>query len=113
MWARSGTTPFLAAFNCPNTSVRTPHRTITTTPLQALALLNSSLVDRQSEALADRVQRKHPNDETAQLHEIYQLIFQRDPSPPEESDAKPFVTEHGLQHFCVVLFNSSEFVYVD
>jgi hypothetical protein len=80
---------------------------------QALALLNSSLVDRQSEALADRVQRKHPNDETAQLHEIYQLIFQRDPSPPEESDAKPFVTEHGLQHFCVVLFNSSEFVYVD
>jgi len=47
--------PLLDAFDCPDPSVKTPRRGVTTTPLQALALMNNSFVQRQAEKLAARV----------------------------------------------------------
>src|ERR1051326_6979340 len=44
----SGKDPLLEAFDCPDPSVKTPRRGVTTTPLQALALMNSSFVQRQA-----------------------------------------------------------------
>ncbi|HEV3022250.1 MAG TPA: DUF1549 domain-containing protein, partial [Pirellulales bacterium] len=41
---RSGTSPLLDAFDCPDPSTIAPSRAVTTTPLQALSLLNDSFV---------------------------------------------------------------------
>ena len=41
---RGGRNPFLDTFDCPDPSVTTPKRAATTTPLQALALMNNALV---------------------------------------------------------------------
>jgi len=46
MNVNSGKEPLLDAFDCPDPSVKTPRRGITTTPLQALALMNNSFVQR-------------------------------------------------------------------
>src|SRR5262249_21297073 len=49
-WARGGRSGFLDAFDCPDPATTAPRRAVTTTPLQALALLNNALTLR----LADR-----------------------------------------------------------
>ncbi|MEM7263639.1 MAG: DUF1553 domain-containing protein [Planctomycetota bacterium] len=113
MWVRSGTSNFLEAFDCPNTSVRTPKRVVTTTPLQALTLLNSGFMDRQSEALANRVGRLVGDTFRERVATAYRLVLQRPPDPKELELAKDFVREEGLREFCLVLLNSSEFLYVD
>ena len=113
LWARSGPSPFLAAFDCPNTSVRTPVRATTTTPLQALALLNSPLADELAQAMTERVERLGGKNAEDRIRAIYQHALQRAPSGEELAAALPFAAEHGLREFCLVLFNSNEFVYVD
>jgi hypothetical protein len=48
MNVNSGKDPLLDAFDCPDPSVKTPRRGVTTTPLQALGLMNGSFVQRQA-----------------------------------------------------------------
>lgn len=56
-WARGGHNRLLDTFDCPDPSTITPRRSVTTTPLQALALLNNSFVLRMADALADAALR--------------------------------------------------------
>ncbi|HKB35188.1 MAG TPA: DUF1549 domain-containing protein, partial [Gemmataceae bacterium] len=58
MNVNSAKSPLLDAFDCPDPSVKTPRRSTTTTPLQALALMNNSFVQRQAKHFAARVQRE-------------------------------------------------------
>jgi hypothetical protein len=55
---RGGRSSLLDTFDCPDPSSSAPHRAITTTPLQALSLLNNAFVLRLSEAMASRIQRE-------------------------------------------------------
>ena len=55
MWTRGGRSGLLDAFDCPDPSTTTPKRAVTTTPLQALALLNNSFVLRMADKFAQRV----------------------------------------------------------
>ena len=48
----SAKSPLLEAFDCPDPSTKTPRRAVTTTPLQALALMNNSFVLRQAKCSA-------------------------------------------------------------
>ena len=50
----SGKDPMLEAFDCPEPSVKAPRRGTTTTPLQALELMNNSFVQRQAKYFAER-----------------------------------------------------------
>ncbi len=54
-WARGGRNPLLDTFDCPDPSVTSPQRGVTTTPLQALVLLNNSFLLRMSDHFAARV----------------------------------------------------------
>jgi len=116
-WVRSGRNEFLDVFDCPDPSTTAPRRAVTTTPLQALALLNNSFTLRMAERLAARARREAAGGESAsleqQIRKVYALAFQRIPEAPEVSDAKAFVAGHGLAAFCRVIFNSNEFLYVD
>ena len=54
----SAKSPLLDALDCPDPAVKTPRRGVTTTPLQALAMMNDTFVIRQAKALADRARRR-------------------------------------------------------
>jgi hypothetical protein len=105
--------PFLDTFDCPDPSVMTPVRVQTTTPLQALSLLNNPFVVEQSSHFAERVIRAVGSNPLDQARVAYQQISLADPSDHELQALAGFVREYGLDSLCRVLFNSNEFLYVD
>lgn len=112
-WARSGTSTFLAAFDCPDTAVRSPRRTVTTTPTQALALLNSPFANKHALALTAWVEREVARTRRDRVVVVYERVLQRSPDATERSLAVDFLRENDLVDFCLVLLNSNEFLYVD
>jgi hypothetical protein len=110
---RSGTSHLMDTLDCPDPSVATPRRSVTTTPLQALTLLNNVFTEHYAARFAERLKREAPEDVAAQIRRAYALAFGREPAAEEVDFAKRFVDERGLDQFCIVLFNSSEFMYVD
>lgn len=119
---RGNRNPFLDNFDCPDPSVATPQRSQTTTPLQALSLLNNALIysvcdsltDSIQEAISQQSREKGINTQELSLSVIkaYQKILLRNPSPDELNAALEFAAKHGLSNFCRVLFNTNEFLYV-
>ena len=90
-------------FDCPDGGQIAPKRTSSTTPLQALNLLNSRFMMQQAELFASRVR-----DST----EAFALVFNRAPTAAELTAAEEFTHVHGMTLFCRALFNANEFVYV-
>ena len=112
-WIRGGRSGLLTAFDCPDPSTTAPRRAITTTPLQALALLNNALVLHLSNAFAARLAREAGTDPAPQVDRAYRLAFGRKPEPEEREKAVKLVEKFGATTLARVLFNSSEFIYVD
>jgi hypothetical protein len=110
---RSGTNPLLDVLDCPDPSTTAPKRAVTTTPLQALALLNDSIILRMADAFAARLMHEAGDDPAAQLRRAYLVAFARPVTPDELALAEPFIRDHGLPAYCRVLFNSNEFLYID
>jgi hypothetical protein len=105
--------PFLDTFDCPDPSVMAPTRTQTTTPLQALSLLNNPFVFDQGREFAVRVTREAGPDTAAQARRAFRIAVLRDPSESESKAATDFIVRHGLESLCRVLFNSNEFLYIE
>ena len=101
---------FFGAFDCPDAGQPQPNRTSSTTPLQALNLLNSGFALQQSRAFADRVEQEAGAATTDRIQRAFQLIFQRAASPEEQADALTLVQHHGLPALCRALYNSNEFI---
>lgn len=123
-WARGGHNRLLDTFDCPDPSTSTPKRSVTTTPLQALALLNNSFVLRTAEALAEEAQRgESPQSETPQaepnasaaqiVQRMFALTYGRRPQAEEERASVAFLKRHGAAALARVLLNANAFVYVD
>jgi hypothetical protein len=104
--------PLLDAFDCPDPSVKTPRRGVTTTPLQALALMNDSFVQRQAAKLAERATAESKEDWSAAIQNCYRRGLSRQPTRDELKRAMTVVHERGLAHVCWALLNSTEFAYV-
>jgi hypothetical protein len=100
------------AFDCPDAGQMAPKRNTSTTPLQALNLLNSRFMLQQSRFFAERLEREAPQDAAAQVRRGFRLAFQREPSAAEMSGALVLVREHGLPALCRALFNANEFLFV-
>ncbi len=98
------------AFDCPDAGQPQPKRTSSTTPLQALNLLNSPFALDQSRYLAERVEREVGADTTRQVQRALFLMFQRPATADETTAATALVKEHGLPALCRALFNSNEFI---
>lgn len=112
-WVRSGRNEFLDVFDCPDPSTTSPRRAVTTTPLQALAMLNNSFTLRMADRLAERVRQEVGLSAIHQLRRVYDLAYGRAPTADELSQGESFVTLYGLAPFCRVVFNSNEFLYID
>lgn len=112
-WARSGRNGLLDAHDCPDPSTATPRRVVTTTPLQALSLLNGAFVLRMSDDFAKRLKKDAGDDAGKQIARAYELAYGRPATAEGVARTLPFVKRHGLAVFCRAVFNSNEFVYVD
>ena len=86
---------------------------MTSTPLQALSLLNDAVIEHSAARFAERLRREAGDDTTAQVRRAYALAFARQPTPQKIASGQRFIADHGLTQFCVVLFNASEFMFVD
>ena len=121
--------PYLAIFDGPDPSFSTPRRMTTTTPLQALYLLNNELVHQQAERVAERLLAERP-DNAARIERAYLLLFARPPREDEAAQASGFferarsaMEQSGApvdrmatliwQSYVRSLFLLNEFVYVD
>jgi mono/diheme cytochrome c family protein len=99
-------------FDCPDGGQIAPRRTRSTTPLQALNLLNSGFMMQQSAFFADRLKKEAGGDATAQARRAFALAFQRQPDAAEVTAATELIRAQSLPVFCRALLNANEFVYL-
>lgn len=102
----------LDTFDCPDASTTAPRRSVTTTPLQALSLLNSSFSLQMADHFAERLQREAGDDMLGQVERAWQLAVGRKPSEFESKRSRQMVSQHGLATLCRALFNLNEFVVI-
>jgi mono/diheme cytochrome c family protein len=99
------------AFDCPDASQTVPKRSRSTTPLQALNLLNSKFVMQQADRLVERLRRDATSTED-RIRRAWQLCFQRPPGADEIAEASRFIQQQGWVQFARALLNSNEFVFI-
>lgn len=100
------------AFDCPDAGQIAPRRNRSTTPLQALNLLNSGFILDQSKILADRLRNEAKDNVAAQTQLAFELAFQRPPSDEERAASKQLIETYGLESFTRALFNANELLTV-
>jgi len=81
--------PFLALFDGADTNASTARRLTSTTPLQALYLMNDPFIHEQSRKFAARLLAER-SDDRARIDLAYLLLFAR----PAEADEKAAAIEH-------------------
>jgi hypothetical protein len=86
-------------------------RTSTTTPLQALALMNGDLLNDEAAYLAKRLMQKAGESRSAQIELAFETALNRAPAAAER--AKFLESGMTLESICRVLLNSNEFIYVE
>jgi hypothetical protein len=112
MNVNSGKEPLLDAFDCPDPAVKTPRRGVTTTPLQALGMMNNSFVLRQAGSLAALASREASGNLRRAVGIAYRRTLGRLPTRAESQKAEAAAKERGLEHVCWALLNSTEFLYI-
>ncbi|AMV21427.1 DUF1553 domain-containing protein [Planctomyces sp. SH-PL14] len=100
------------AFDCPDAGQIAPRRNLSTTPLQALGMLNSEFMQQQSQAFAERIQREAPDSVDRQVRLAFSLAFGREPEATEATGAAALVQQHGLPALCRAIYNTNEFLTV-
>jgi mono/diheme cytochrome c family protein len=98
-------------FDCPDGNQVIPKRSRSTTPLQALNLLNSNFMMQQAEKFAARL-KSESADKTASVTRAFLLAYGRKPDASELAGSVEFVEKNNLTAFCIALFNSNEFLFV-
>jgi hypothetical protein len=104
--------PFMDALDCPDGGTITPVRSVSTTALQAFAMLNDAFLIRQCEHIAERLSSRAKTPET-QAGLAFETILERVPRSKEQSEFAAYIQRHGLANACQLLLNSNEFLYLD
>lgn len=110
--ARASVVDLMTDFDQPDCAFSTPRRAETTTPLQALTMMNHSFTLDMAEALAGRVKAETGDDIDAQIQRLYELCYEREPTADERTTCRDFLSQNDLPTLCRVLLNSSELIYV-
>jgi hypothetical protein len=109
---RSELDSFFGAFDCPDAGQVQPKRTVSTTPLQALNMMNGEFLLDQAARFAARVEREAGGDPAAEVALAIELAFGRPATPRELAAGRDLVAAHGLPILCRSLYNASEFITV-
>ena len=110
--ARAAVVDLMTDFDQPDCAFAVPKRVATTSPLQALTLLNHSFTLDMATALAERLGEDAGDDLGGQLGRLFQLCYGRDPTDREVKSCQEFVDAQGLVALCRVLLNTNEMIYV-
>jgi len=111
---RTLTMPFMQNFDSLVCEDTVPSRQKSVTPLQSLAMYNGRLVNEEAAHFAKRLLKDAPSDSKARLELAFQWALGRHPLPEERSSLEGFATStDGLTRLARILFNTSEFIYVD
>jgi hypothetical protein len=118
--------PLLDVFDSPDTFASTAQRNVTTTPTQALLMLNSPFMQQQAQAFAARLLKDAPADDTARIDVAFRIAYGRPATSSQKDAARAFLAEQAkriqptadvrqaaLAELCLVLLNANEFLYVD
>jgi len=100
------------AFDFPDCGQVRAKRPVSTTPLQALNLLNSSFVVEQADHLADRAREEAGAETEAQIDRLYALLLTRTPSDDEKTACVEIAEGHGLAIVARSLINTNEFAFL-
>ena len=111
--ARASVVDLMTDFDQPDCAFSTPKRAETTTPLQALTMLNHSFTMDMANALVERLETEAETDLNERVRRVYQLCYSRDPTDSEIEECLDFVMEHGWPMLCRVLLNTSELIYLN
>jgi len=121
--------PFLALFDGADPGATTGQRTLTTTPSQALFMMNDPFFHEQSLAFAGRVMSS-AGDDVARIGRTFELAYGRSPTSEETQSAVAFLAGyrarstplglpeseqalHAWAGYLRVLLASNEFLFVD
>ncbi|MFN0168785.1 MAG: PSD1 and planctomycete cytochrome C domain-containing protein [Bryobacteraceae bacterium] len=107
---RSMPLPMMAAFDAPVFSESCERRSATTTPLQALSMMNGNLIQEEAAFLAKSIAAE-AGGRPSQLRSAFRRVLQREPTVEELRRFGEFPGP--LEALCRVLLNSNEFLYVD
>lgn len=116
----------LDSFDLPPMSPNCLERNTSTVAIQALHLLNNSMVENLAEVFAERVRREAGDQPEKQIERAYWMALSRPPSAEEKAASlqafsrfrqleKPAsdVSQRALASFCHALVNSAAFLYID
>jgi hypothetical protein len=110
---RSMTLPMLQVFDAPDTAGSCARRETSTVAPQALAMMNSDFSAAQAERFAARVRKVAGEDPEASVGAAWTIAFGRAPGEQERQTALDYLRRNSLERLCLLIFNMSEFIYVD
>ncbi len=111
--ARSSVMDLLTEFDCPDNAFSVPRRASTTSPLQALTMLNHRFSLDMADFLAERLQREAgQQDVAAQVQRAFALAYGRSADATEQDASVAVIDRYGLRAFCRALLNSNELIYL-
>jgi hypothetical protein len=100
------------AFDFPDCGQVRAKRPVSTTPLQALNLLNSKFVLDQSALIAKRAEEDAGGDRELALRRCYELLLSRQPEADELKACLDLAEQTSLAIVCRTLLNTNEFAYL-
>ncbi len=110
---RSLTLPMLQTFDAPDTATSCPRRDVSTVAPQALTLMNGDFTLDQADKFAARLRKESGDNAQALVENAWHRAFGRLPSTEEQKLAVDYLQRNSLPRLCLLMFNMSEFVYVD
>ena len=101
-------------FDCPDAGQTMARRRQSTTPIQALNLINSPFTIQVAEAFAAGVERDTATGDGSRVErqatQAVQLALGRAPTPEELTDSVALVSDYSLVALCRLLLNTGDFV---
>lgn len=111
---RASRVDLMSEFDSPDCALSEPRRVTTTSPLQALTLMNHQFTLDVAHALGERItERAAQEPHTSQSELAFELMFSRKPTSFEIRVSDELIEEHGLGALLRTLLNTNEFIYVN
>jgi hypothetical protein len=109
----------LAQFDYPDANVHAEKRSVTTTAIQKLFMLNSPFMLERAKALAARLHASPDRTESGRVNHLYAMLFGRTPSREESTLALKFLAQPARENtsrweeYAQLILASNEMLYVD
>lgn len=111
--ARASVVDLMTDFDQADCTLSIPRRSQTTTPLQALTMMNHQFTLEMAESMAEGIERQVGSQTEDLVLHVFRLAYQRDPVDEEINVSMKVIEEHGLRALCRAVLNSSELIYLD